>query len=271
MRRENLFSVTVMVLPFVCFWALTGCPSSSGNGGGSGIVDAGEVQYGVISGSVVVIDRAGTRVGDKSGVRVSVEQQGISAVSNTDGGWELTGVAGGSLTLVWEKPDFGISKKVGVRFSGGNLGGIKGWVVEHPLHSVDRLADSTAGAELYFVGTVRADSAIPSGAIRFFVGTDPQVSSDPRTYVATMKGFFVDENLSDPHDGLQRDAASLQLSFRIPLDPDIRRRLGPGAVLYVVAYADAALSLSYPDPDTGGEIFTTLNPKPSPVLRTVIP
>jgi hypothetical protein len=57
MRKANVFSATVMVLPFVCFWTLTGCPSSAGTGGGSGIVEADVLVYGVISGSVVVVDR----------------------------------------------------------------------------------------------------------------------------------------------------------------------------------------------------------------------
>jgi hypothetical protein len=268
MRQASIFLPVVTATAFLAL--LSGCPSSGGGGEGVGVSVEQPEADGVISGHVVVIDRGGGRVGDKSGVHVSVVEQGASGVSASDGSWIITGVAPGSLTLVWEKPGFALSKRIGLRFDGGKLTNVKGWVVEMPKHYVEVLGDSTAGSELYFVGTVGGDTSFSSGAIRLFIGPTAGVSAAPGTYRVTIKGMY-DLGAGGEEGGAMMRTAAYPASFSIRLDPYFRSQLGAGTTAYAVAYADAFQSLSYIDSAAGGEVFTTLNPRPSPVIRFVIP
>ncbi len=272
--RHTITFLTAVLFLIIIIGLLTGCPSSSGGGGATeGIVEVDVQATGEISGRIILLNRHQQRLGDKSGVIVRTEESQALAVTNTEGEWTLRGVPGGLITIIWEKPDFGLTKQVGFPFSGGKLSNVKVFVVERPRYVVERFRDSVSGKQLFFIGSIAGEFSLPSSAVRVFFGSTPDVSSDPVTHLASMKEYVYVESSAGSSEATTQGGSLMQKAFSISMDPVIAQQnsFASGSVVYAIAYADASPSLYYRDPVTGRDVYTTLNPVPSPVVRIVMP
>jgi hypothetical protein len=231
------------------------------------------VETGVITGNVIVVNVQQERVGNKGGVVVTVDGSSVTCVSDYNGRYTLQGLAPGLYNITWSKADFGYSRYIGVRCNlEGVSAGPKVWVVEIPRFSVEGLRDSLWDRSVIMTGKAVGVLAGSTAAIRFFVGTTPDVSSDPSRHIFTCQGFspIRDQLLGKTSSG---SVSSSALQFALPLDQPNLGAAGvvSGATIYVVAYADGFPSQSYDDFQTGRRVFTTINPVPSNVVRVTLP
>lgn len=230
-------------------------------------------ETGVITGNVVVINVNQERVADKGGVIVTVEGSSVSCVSDQNGRYTLKGLAPGFYNITWSKGEFGYTRYIGVECNHeGVSSGPKVWVVEIPRFSVEGLRDSLWDRSVIMTGKAVGTLAGSTAAIRFFIGTTPDVSWDPSKHIFTCQGFspIPDQLLGKIGAG---SISSSALQFALPLDQPNLGAAGvvSGATVYVVAYADGVPSQSYDDILTGRRVFTTINPVPSNVVRVTLP
>jgi hypothetical protein len=229
----------------------------------------GSVTYGRMHGYAALVNTDGSRLGDKSGIRVQVEGTALSAVTAKGGEWIIEGLPAGTYDMTWTKEGFGFTKKRGVRFNGQTAGlGPKAFVVEVPAFTVALTADSLESDELVLAGQLRGRIPV-SPVIRLFLATSPAVSASPAQYRASL-AFAPDIPVvidPDPDDG----EATVPFQIRINVSRLEESGWKDGITGYIVAHADAGFAQSYTDSLSGREVFTTLNPFASNVRRVALP
>lgn len=269
----NTQPLRLLYLPLLVLCAVltTGCPGGSASGDPNLLVApiTGEAS-GSLSGHVVVVDADQRRLADKSGIEVTIDGVPQRAITSTSGYWSLAHVPEGTHTITWTKPGFGMTRVVGYRFPGGDVHSIKVWVVERPRFTVSRLQAFVDGSVL-LEGETQGSIGTAANGVRIFVGSSQGVSANPGTYRFSASASFLDESAALSPGTLARARAAGQFSFT--LEQSLLREAGfrPGETVYIVAYADGIPSVSYTDPLTAREVFTTINPEPSPVIRVVLP
>jgi hypothetical protein len=271
----NTPPLRLLFLPLLVLSAVvsSGCPGGSASGDPNLLVTpiTGEAS-GSLSGHVIIIDADQRRLADKSGIEVTIDGFPRSAITNTSGYWSFTHLPEGTHTITWTKPGFGTTRMVGYRFPGGDVHSIKVWVVERPHFTVARLRAFVDGS-VSLEGETQGSIGTAANGVRVFVGLSPGVSANPGAYRFSASMSFQDDGaaLSPPPGAIAGARAAGRFSFT--LDQSLLREAGfrTGDAVYVVAYADGIPSVSYTDPGTAREVFTTINPEPSPVIRVILP
>jgi hypothetical protein len=252
----------------------TGCPGGSSTGNPNLLVEpiAGEAS-GTLSGHVIVVNANQERLADKSGIEVTIDGLANRALTNTNGLWTFSRLPEGIYTITWTKPGFGMTRMAAYRFPGGDVHSVKIWVVEQPHFSVGRLQGSVLGGGILLDGEILGSTGTGASAVRVFVGADQSVSPHPRTHRLTSATSFLDVTPAGPAASRGAGGGIAAPSFSLLLERPWLEEAGfqPGSAVYIVAHADGLPSVSYTDPATAQEVFTTINPQPSPILRIIMP
>jgi hypothetical protein len=254
----------------LCIVAMMGCRGEPDQAQTNPVVSGGISSRG-ITGYVFLITSTQFRPADKSGVIVTVDGTTVSCETEHGGKYTLKGLAPGRYSITWRKPDFGFTRRTQVECREGELTpGPKIWVVQIPGFVVENLRDTLLNSTLQFTGRAIGVLAGYAAPIRFFVGTGPDVSSDPGHYRYSFAAYHP---LPQSFVNKISTTGAAEEEFSLPLDRQGLADAGipGGTVLYVVAYADAIPSQGYQDPSTGRTYFTTINPIPSNAIRLVLP
>ncbi len=237
---------------------LLGCNSSTDSG-----------LTGDIIGYANLADLNGALVSD-SGVTIAIEGTSIKTTSAKDGRWVLSSVPTGTYSIVFSDSGYGTFKRNGFQVVGSgqvfyNFQAQNPWMVtpqsiyKIPNFTIANFLASTTSTGINLGGSFAG--TLPSGThyLRFFVGTTPDVSSDPSKY-----------SLSVPTGG-----SSSSTSFSTTISSATLGATGvgitSGQTVYIVAYAEGSWPNSYVDFATGRDYYPDLNPNHSIVLTVVVP
>ena len=82
---------------------------------------AGPKLTGNLTGYVTLYDDYGRKLPDNSTVTITVENSDKATTSDISGKWTITELATGSYTLTFSKTGFGVYKRIGLGFTGGDV------------------------------------------------------------------------------------------------------------------------------------------------------
>ncbi len=210
---------------------------------------------GDLSGISYVYDVNGVRLADNSGIAVTAEGSGVSAVSGGDGRWILSNLPMGTYTISASKAGYGTRKQMGYQFVGGGqiwFGDLS--VCELPAYTVTGLSATPGSGGLTMTGTITPDARSNSRALYFFIGPTAAVSSDPANYTLDV-GWYPGLSTTFSH------------TFPWNLLPGITS----GKTWYVIAYGANPQLFRYGDMATNRRWFACLSPTPSNVVSVVVP
>ncbi len=252
-RIRHIFAL----FPSLLIALIPGCDSLKGPEGPPGPLLTGD-----LVGFAYLRTIDGKAPNDYSGITVTVEGTGSSAVTDADGRWVLSSLRTGTYTLAFSEAGYGTAKSVGFQFVGGEptwFGSMYLYLV--PMCSVTGFSATVSSGNINLSGTLAGTVPVGYLSIRFFVGATRSVSSDPGTYLKT--SYFMSYISST--------------TFAVPMASSTLLGSGfsSGQTVYLVAYTENAFasgpSASYVDLPTGRYWFASLNPTPSNVVSIVVP
>ncbi len=208
-----------------------------------------------VSGSVNLFDEGITEI-DNSNMTVSVEGTSISATTNASGQYTLSNVPFGTITLVYEKNDYGTFKRFNVDHNGGDT-----FIPETPslgqvsTTSITNLTATDNGTEITLGATTDpAGNVGNTRYIRFFFSTQANVSST--NFEAALETLPAQIN---PRNLNLTNASLVALGF------------SSGQTVYARCYGESFWSNQYDDPNSGTTIFPNLNPNAATAVSFVVP
>lgn len=246
-NRNILISITIIIFLFIY---------SCGKIGTEGPVGpAGPSLTGSIVGFVSLVDEFGVSIADKSGVIVTVDgfQPGLTAITNSDGRYQLDNLQTGTYDLVFSKNGYVTRIALSVLF----LGGVKPIVYNVTLGQktttvVSGLTLTPTSSTTLTIG-VTVSPAIPTGYaryVRFYYGKSNTVSYT--NYVTTNRY------------SVSTSPASINMSWDKVNYPT-------GSTLYVIAYGETNTSYSTLDLASGLSVYSTLSATGTSVVSVVVP
>ena len=244
MRLLNYFNVIVVLLFVV---------SCSNQG------DDDVVTKAAITGSVNLYDE-GTTKADNSGMTVKVEglNPAISAVTNSNGKYELGDVPFGTYTLVFEKAGYGTFKKAEIKHVATGLPTV---IAETPslgqvsTTQITALSAKTEGGNLSVsVTTNPAGNAGNKRYIRFFYSGSPTVSA--AEYLFASPAMIAQIN---PYTLTVSKTDLTGMGF------------ATGATVYVRVYGDSFWSNEYSDAISRKKVYPNLNSNAAAAVSFVMP
>ncbi len=206
-----------------------------------------------------LFDLNSVKATDNSGITVTAEGTGISAVTGADGRWVLSQLTMGTYTLSASKVGYGTAKTIGYQFVGGG----QSWygelsIGELPGFRVTGLSAAPLTAAVQLTMTLTADARSYPRILRVFYGNSANVSSDPRTYTSTAAY------------GLGNQQPSTYV-LGIGTSDLYSRGFRSGGTAYLVIFAEGGYYSAYPDMSTNRNWYGSLNPTPSNVVSFVVP
>lgn len=219
---------------------------------------------GALSGSVQLWDDKTTTLSDNSGVTVAIDDlTGISTTTDATGKYSFASVAYGLHDLTFNKAGYGTFRLFGV--SNNTMTTSAGTVL--PAVQLGKLATTSVSSltvsgniyngspgvsVLYSVAPTPAASS--RGYVRYFLSTDPTVSSTNYVYASpvvsvlnnNVTGGFTKEDL-------------LTAGFK------------SGQTLYIRLYGESVQSNSYTDPNVGVRVYPNLNPTTPAAVSFMMP
>lgn len=146
---------------------------------------------GDIVGFVSLIDETGNGVEDKSGVNVSIEGLARSAKTNKEGRFELSNVPAGTYNIIYEKNGYGLYKRFGYQFIGGNIPALLQETVlyEQPTIEIQNLDISFNDNMISISGEITESKYF---TVQTFINDSSNVSNvnyDYTTYRQTYSGW----------------------------------------------------------------------------------
>jgi len=228
---------------------------------------SGAAFAGSLSGSVTLVKADGDQHFSREGVLVSLEGTGLTAHTDSSGGWTIPNVKNGTYTLAFSKTDYGMAKQTVTQNNGAakNVGNV--FLCQPPDFSVQALAELPYGTSRNDSTSVyldaRASDSTVGGLYRVYVvlssRPNPTAAPDPEASAIFFNTYF--RKGDDNGDVKLTPAQFASAGF------------APGDTLYAVAYAANAggVNSSYPDSASGKPVLTNLNPKASNILKLVVP
>ncbi|MEM9679579.1 MAG: carboxypeptidase-like regulatory domain-containing protein [Bacteroidota bacterium] len=198
-----------------------------------------------ITGSVLLFDEANNSL-DNSGMLVTVAGLGLSALTDTDGGFTITNVPFGTYTITYEKTGYGTFAIYDLEHQ---TDGIPTSIETIPFLGqesttvVTDLSSSIAGDNITITtSTSPAGSPSDTRYLRFFYSTSVSASNTNYDHVSGR----IDSD-GNPHNHVITTQDLIDMGFE------------SGTTVYVRAYGDSFWSNSYVDPFFGFEVFPNIN------------
>ncbi len=245
------------LFPSLLIALMPGCDSLKGPEGPPGPVLTGD-----LVGYAYLRNIDGRSPNDYSGITVTAEGTGVSAVTSADGRWVLSSLRTGTYTLAFSKSLYGSPKYIGFQFVGGEptwFGSMYVYLV--PMCTVTGFSATVSSGNVNLSGSLAGSVPVSYLSIRFFMGATASVSSDPSTYVKTVNYISY--------------ISSTTFALTVTLSSLLTSSFSSGQTVYLVAYTENAYasgsSASYPDLPTGRNWYPNLNPTPSNVVSIVVP
>jgi len=242
---KQLFAI---ILIFSTFIFASSC------GGEDNDIDPPIPTKGIIKGSVNLYDE-GTEKIAAAGMKVSVEGTSISALTNSEGNFELIDVPFGSRTLIYEKEDYGTYKYFIPEYDDNlviNISPSLGKKSKTKIITGAATVDGTAVKVSYVTeGTNTSDRYM-----RYFLGNDQTVTNE--NYTAVSEIFYSDAN-NNPAQHIFTQQDMIDLGF------------SSGSQVYVKAYGESFWANDYEDPDLNKRIFPNLNENSSEPVVFMVP
>jgi len=250
---------------------INGCEGQEGSQGEQG--SPGPLLVGNLEGICSLIDEYGIPVDDNSGITISIDNTDYTTETDAEGYWLLENLSTGTYSISFSKPGFCLSKEVDYQFVGGGtdyFGEEK--LVSVPEHfditlgnPFDRSCDSTC-VLIYIPATV---NPLPEGDnksfIKFFIGLNNAVSSDPEHYIYTTT-WDIDSS------------GSADCILATNLDLLYRAGIKSGTIIYIVGYPTTRNGISgdrvdtgYVDTRTGKWVYTNIEDTPSNIQSIQLP
>jgi len=230
---KQLFSI---ILVFSTFVFISSC------GGEDNEITPPTPTKGNIKGSVNLYDE-GTEKIESSGMSVSVAGTSITALTDSEGKYELVDVPFGSRTLIYEKEDYGTYKYFIPDFN-GNLN-----IEQSPSlgkKSKTKIITGSVTIEVtdVIVSFVTEGTNTSKRYMRYFLGTDQTVTED--SYSEVTLTYESDSN-NNPSRHLFTQKELNEMGF------------SSGSQVYVKAYGESFWGNDYEDTDLNKRIFPNLS------------
>ena len=224
--------------------------------------DVGPVLIGKLTGYVNVYDEYGNRLPDRSGVTVTVDGTGKSAISDAKGKYEIADLSTNTYNIIVSKPSFTNDTIKSVAFVGGNVAAILNvFIGQTPTFKATNL---TAGINNGYVQLSAVSSAAASkfpsyygGFIAYFGNTN-NVSNKNYLYSSTLPFSFLAPN---PNFTLSTGYNTSDLKTY---------GFTSGSTAYIVVYPINLRGASYYNPATNSYEYTAIG-TPSNVVTVTIP
>jgi len=213
---------------------------------------------GKLSGNVVLKDQFGNQIHQKDSVTVLIEELNKTTFTDSNGRWEIDSVYTGTYTITYSKENYGISKTVSFQFIGGDVYVGKTTLSQFPDdYEIENLAVTFIDQYSIRIEGITSKTA-PNGNVyplRFFIGFNDSVSSNPKSYIFS-------EFQSVPGE---RNEISKTISV------NTLKEYGAvsGQTVYIVVYP-YSIGSYYLDVDTGREVYTSIG-NPSAVVEAKVP
>lgn len=214
---------------------------------------------GSLAGVSFLYDLNVVKATDNSGITVTAEGTGISAVTGSDGRWVLSQLPMGTYTISASKPAYGTAKQFGYQFVGGG----QTWygelsIGELPAFRVTGLSTTNTTTAVNLRGTCTNDTRSYPRNLRVFCGYSATVSSDPVTYASTFRFGMGNTQFETFTVALSKSDLNLQ-------------GFPSGRTAYAVVYTEGNFSTVYTDMSTNRYWYGSLNPTPSNVVSFIVP
>ncbi|MBM2845449.1 MAG: hypothetical protein HW407_761 [Bacteroidetes bacterium] len=232
--------------------ALSNLTSCSGPEGPAGLNLKGN-----IVGKCYINLLSGT-VTDHSGILVSAEGTGLTALTDKDGWYTLNDLPTGTYTVAFSKSGYGTWKNPGFQIvGGGTVQGPYAYIYPLPDFSITNLTARAFSTSINLQGTVTGPQSSNYRYGMFFIGRASNVSSNPQTYLLASQ-FYLPGN------------SSTVLAI---LDTMVLHQAGilKGQTAYIVAYSDGSYGISYTDLQTRRRIYPFLSQTPSNTVNAIVP
>jgi hypothetical protein len=222
--------------------------------------EKGALLSGNITGYVRVLGEFGKEVTDRSGITVTVDgsSPAKSAVTNAQGGFELTNVTEGIYLLVYTKSGYGTYKRF-VIHSGGSVANFLSTVTMGQISSVaitDLALNFTSPSVLQVTGNYTAPVET-NARLRLYLSTDANVSD--KNYLLSVLTL----------NALAGTSFTVNFGFTGLITATNFEGVSSGTTIYVRAYLDN-LESTYTDPVTGLTVYPSVGTG-SNVATYVIP
>ena len=241
-------------LVFIFLLTLSAC--KKGDQGPAG--PAGPSLTGDLIGYCTLYDVNGNKVTDSRGILVTVEGANRSAITDSAGRFDVTGISTGIYNISFAKGGYGTRKTISYSFVGGGSAyfGTTS-IYQIPFFSIINLASDTSGTTVTITGSLIG--SLPTGirVIRLFGGTSSNVTYNPKDYLFTLSSAS-----PGPATTFTYNISSSTFNFY---------GVNSGQTIYLVAYSESISSGSYLDIATGKTIYPNINTTPSNVITVVVP
>lgn len=219
---------------------------------------AGPSLTGNLSGYVFLTDQYQQKIYPLSNTTVKIASSSISAVTDSSGKYTFSNLTTGTYEIDYTHAGCGSFKKTGQQFLGGgnllvsdvHLSVIPAFTILKDSAYITQKDTSQINVKIVLGNS---DSTRTRGLI-YFVGTAPNVSSDPSTYLISFTG-----------NATQNKNTEL---FAITVVSLYRAGFHPGQSIYIKPYPTSSGG-TYEDPDTGETIFPTLGMPGMPLVITL--
>ncbi|AUD06935.1 hypothetical protein [Spirosoma pollinicola] len=217
---------------------------------------------GVLSGTIQLWDDKTSTLADNSGVIITVDDlTGVSTITDAAGKYSLANITYGLHDLTMSKAGYGTFRLFGVSTTSSingtilpatQLGKLATTTVTSLTLSGSAYNGSSGVSVLYSVAPI--PTAINRGYVRYFLSTDPAVSSTNYTFTSpivsvlnnNVTGGFTKEDL-------------LTAGFK------------SGQTVYLRLYGESVQSNTYVDPNVGTRVFPNLNLTTVEAVSFVLP
>lgn len=240
---KNIIAIAFIVVIFY------GCKGETG--------PAGPTLKGNLTGNVRLIDSAGVRMNENSGVVITVEEKSLSSTTNSQGIWTLNDLSTGTYTVTIAKSGFDSYKFYGYQFVGGGTAQL-GQVYLHqlPSYKIQNISVGTSAFDKNIIVSGNITSS-HNQTIILFLGKTVSVSNAPNNNIYYA---FVYTGASNSF------TSYINSSSLYPYG------ISSGDKIYIVAYPTTNGGWNaYTDPTTGKDVVTSISPTPSNIDSVIVP
>lgn len=214
---------------------------------------------GSIAGFVTPIDESGATLA-RDGVKVTIEEAGKSAMTNSDGYWIINDIPAGIYTISFSKNNFSTNKVVAYQFVGNGTAFITNTqlpIIPPYNTTIDSVwYDTTSDPAVVISGSMSRPQP-QNRTVLLFMNKQTPVTSNPKEYSSVVTSFV--------------SALSTNFTERIPVTQFVELGYPRGSTVYITSYATSKLYYRYVDIETGRNYYSGIMPSGTNRVSVVVP